>query len=248
MNVSLLPKEAAPDQNADVDPLRAALAVAIKDARKVRDAFERHRLGVERTFQAVIAAEAALEKATAGVAKAQEAHVAAIAHAASAGTATPRSKVPAARQAAADAADELEAQKAALTQMRNDLPNWGREVAAADVQAEAAISAIFAPLAENLIERGEKILAKLTPIRNALATLRGEASPLGHDAALAFEDARKPLVFTMEMVSAFLTNSRAIERVQLDLWAEARALLRTDAYSPLPEGLGILFSDKPNEL
>jgi hypothetical protein len=201
---------------------------------------------VERTFDAVVAAEATLEKASAGVAKAQEAHVNAIARAAAAGTAAPRSKVPAARQAVADAADELEAQRAALAQMHDDLPKWDREVAAADVEVEAAISKMFIPIVEKMIERGEKIAADLFPIRDALAMLWGEQSPVGHGAALAFEDARKPLAPTIEMVSEFLRNSQAIERVQPDPWSTCRARLRSDAFAALPE-LDTLLSNKPSE-
>jgi hypothetical protein len=154
--------------------------------------------------------------------------------------------VPAARQAVIDCEDELEAQKSALAQMRDDLPNWSREVAAADVEVEAAISTIFAPLAEKLIERGEQIAAELAPIRDALATLWGEPSPIGHDKALAFERGRKPLAPTMDIVAEFLRTSQATEPVQPDPWSTCRARLRLDAFAALPE-LDILLSDKPSK-
>jgi hypothetical protein len=97
--------------------------------------------------------------------------------------------VRAARQAVVDAEDELEAQRAALAQMRADLPNWQTEIVAADTEVEAAISAILAPLAEKLIARGREIASQLSPIREALAALWGEPSPANHDEALAHEQA-----------------------------------------------------------
>jgi hypothetical protein len=100
-NVSLL-KEAAPDPRADADPLRAALEIKIKEAAKIRAAAERHKAGIQRTFDATVAAEAELEKARASVARAQEAHIAALSHAAASGTKAAPSKVKAARQFVVD--------------------------------------------------------------------------------------------------------------------------------------------------
>jgi hypothetical protein len=52
-NVSLLHD----DQHADGDPLRVALAAAIKDAGKIWHAAQRHKAGVEKTFDAVVAGQ-----------------------------------------------------------------------------------------------------------------------------------------------------------------------------------------------
>jgi hypothetical protein len=249
MSISRLPTkntDTSVNTRAGGDRLRIALADAIQGAAKIRHAAERHRAGAERTRSSVAAAEAELEKALAGVGKAQEAHIAALAHAAASGTSAPASKVRAARQLVIDCEDEVSAQRAALAQMRADLPNWDKEVALADTDVEAAISAILAPMAEKLIERGREIAAQFAPIRSALNALWFDPSPANHDEALAFEQSRKPLVETKEAVAEFLRTTTRINRVEPDAWIEARSRLRADAYSELPE-LDTLLSGEPAE-
>jgi hypothetical protein len=143
--------------------------------------------------------------------------------------------VPAARRAITDAGDELESQRTALARMRDDMSNWTKEVSLADTEVEAAISAILAPIAEKLIARGREIASQLGPIREARFVLWGEPGPAGHDAALAFEQARKPLAETKEVVAEFLRELSHVVRANPDPWSAARAQLRLDAFAELPE-------------
>jgi hypothetical protein len=121
-----------------------------------------------------------------------------------------------------------------------------KEVANADCEVEKAISEIFAPMVGKLIERGEQIALQIAPIRQVLKMLWGEPSPSGHNEALAFEQARRPLAESLEAVADFLRSSAAIDRVEPDPWIEARKRLREDAHAELPE-LDALLSGKPAE-
>jgi hypothetical protein len=239
-NVSL--PEAAADPRADANPLRVALAVKIREAAKIRHAAARHKQGVERTFDAVVAAEAEHENALAGVARSQAAHVAAIAHAAASGAEPPApSEIRRARRAVIDAEDQTESLKAALALMRADLQNWAKEVSLAETEVESAISAVLSQIAVRLIERGEQIASQLEPIRSLLNALWSEPSPPNHDQVLAHEQARKPLEAALESAAQFLRSSTAIG-TRHELWANLRAQLRIDAYSELPEQLAELLS------
>lgn len=244
-NISRLNTDTSTSTRAGGDRLRIALADAIQGAAKTRANFERHRAGIERTRDAVTMNEAQLEKATAAISKAQESHIAQLMHHAAAGSVAGPSKVKIAKEAAADIEDELAAQREALAKLKSDLPLWEKEVALADGDVERAISAILAPMAEKLIERGREIASQLAPIRSALNALWFEPRPAGHDDSFAFEQARRPLAETKEAVADFLRSTTAIGRVE-NPWAAARDRLRADSTAKLPE-LEALLSGELSE-
>jgi hypothetical protein len=126
-----------------------------------------------------------------------------------------------------------------------DLPVWEKEAVEADTAIEGAISAILAPLATKLIERGKEIVSQLAPIKGALAALWSEPDrPSSWDEQRLFTEGRKPLAATKEAVAAFLRSTNDVERAHPDPWIEARKRLRGDANVDLSDITGLL-SDAP---
>jgi hypothetical protein len=215
------------------DPLRVGLAHAIDDAREAREAVERHRAAIERTRSSLRVAEKTLTVAEKGVEEARAAHAQALADAAASDTTPPASGVQAARQLIVLAQDEIEALKGALAQLRADLPAWENAVREADIAVEAAISAVLAVKAQQVLDKAREIARGLSPLRNALAALLKD-HPSGAADYLAFERGRKPLAETQAAVAAFFQTINAVDNKN-DTWKQAREALREDAQAPFPE-------------
>ena len=217
---------------ARVDPLRAALAAALKEAERAHQAVDRQRGGIGRARAAERAAETAVTAAEEAVKTAQQDHAAALANAAADDAPAPASGVRAARRAATDAADELGAVKGAMAELKANLPGLIEAARAADVAVEVAISAILAPVARQLLVRAQAVQRLFMPLRSALFALF-ESVPAGMDESLAFERARRPLAGVRADVAKFFETLEAVDR-QVDPWREARELLRANAYAELP--------------
>jgi hypothetical protein len=220
------------------DPLRAELAAAIKTAEEARAAADRQKAAIERTRSSRLRATAAVKVAEEGVGKAQEAHARAIADAAADDAAPPTSGMRAARQAVVDAQDEADALKAAVEELKARLPDFEAAAREADIAVEAAISAILAVQAQQLLAKADAIARELAPLRNALFALWKD-NPSGTVDLLAFQRGRAPLAEVQTAVAAFSEAVNAIDKS--DLWEQARDALRSNAYAPLPD-----FAPPPN--
>ena len=191
--------------------LRAALAVAIKEARSAEAALRRQKAGIERLQDQVWAGTDSIEKAEKNVEKAKQNHIDALAESAASGTAAPMaSAVATARKGVVEVQEAVDANRAALAKLKRDLPVWDSNARAAEIEVETKISAILVPVSASLVECGEQIASQLAPIREALAALWGEPSPANHDAALAFEEGRRPLKDAMAAVADFLKSTHIV--------------------------------------
>jgi chromosome segregation ATPase len=235
--------EAVADPSSDIDPLRAALEAAIKEAARVRAAAARQKAAIERLLVEASEAEKAIAAAQKAVGKAQEAHVAGLASAAASGKSAPASVVAAARQAVSDAEEHRDALRAARAKVERELPEWEKDAVGADTEVERLISMILAPIAERLIARAQEIASELAPLKQALITLWSERAPARHDAWFPYDQGRRPLRDVKASIASFLESANHIERGP-DLWQAARLKLRADPYAELRE-ISALLSGAP---
>jgi hypothetical protein len=219
MNVTAIRKNGA-----NGDPLREALAVAITKAKKAEAEYERHREAVGRARELVRTSKAKLESASATIEAAKETDVQDLAEAISTGGSSTARALRKARTAETEAADDLElAQTAAHTLWADNTAE--REVERAGTVVSAAIAAMLAPVAEellaesrNLPERDWAIEQRLTVIRDALGykhPLHAEIGKLWIESPASEE---------------VLQRSMAIQRD----WKAAIEALKADAEAPLP--------------
>jgi hypothetical protein len=232
----------AADPRAQGDPLRLALASAIKEAGEAKQAVERQKAGIQRLWAEMREAGGQIEKLRKAVAKAQEAHIASLAEAATTGEAPPASGVPKAKKAVEVATDRLDALKAARVKLEADAPGLQKDVVTCDAEVERLISEILKPVAERLIERGRQIAEQLLPIKKALSALWCESDrPTQWGAGAAFDAGRAPLKETRAAAEDWLRSTNEYERAVPDPFLIARAKLRADPQAELPPELTALL-------
>jgi hypothetical protein len=229
------------EDGVSVDALRAALASALQAQVKSDEAVSRQRAGIDRARGGVRAAEAAAKDAEKAVTKAREAHAEAIAAAAANDAAPPASGVRAARQAQVDSEDEVEAAKAALDQLRGDLPTVEAAAREANIAVEAAINAILAPHARQLLAKGMELKCQLAPVVAVLSALSND-TPAGkpHDQYLDAAKMHKPLAEVRKDDQAFFETFNKFDRGGADPWVSARERLRADPDAALPDFAALL--------
>ena len=170
MKASAIKRERPP-----ADPLRVQLQEAIKNATEAREAFDRHRNAITKTRTAKWSAEKVHEVAVAGVDKAIAEHaenLAADAGGADADDVAPTSSlIRMARLAVVDAADEVESFRGAYDRLRQDLPLRQADADRTAAEVENAISAVLAPIAEQLLARLRELIAEAAPYRSLLVGL-----------------------------------------------------------------------------
>lgn len=223
---------------------RSALAAAILKAQQAGAAVERLREAVDRAEEQVAASDQRLVEAAAAIGKAREQHAGALADAASTGKSpAANNALRAARLAQADAEDELEAAKMALTQLKKG--GLG-EVEQAAAEAETAVSVevakVLRPAGEELLERARKARAEFLACYQAALALteddEGEAPLFANEfQGLKARDQRcAPLV---ELRAGILKLNLTVEdwtsaKAAAEPWLRARAALRFDADAGLP--------------
>lgn len=223
---------------------RAALVAALKQAEAAHQDVERQRAGIERSRASVRAAETAVKAADEAVKSAQKNHAVALANAAATDKAPPPSSIRAARQAATDAADELEAARSAFEQLRkSSLPNAIETAREADIEIDKQISLILLPHAEELLALAKELQRTFLPVRRALCDL-WEKAPTATDEYLAFEKARKPLAETRNSVKKFFETLDVVDRSSPNPWSAARELLRSNPQAELPLFATPVLSDE----
>ena len=219
------------EDGVSVVALRAALASALHAKVKADEAVGRQRAGIDRARGGVRAAEAAAKEAEKAVTKARETHAEAIAAAAANDAAPPASGVRAARQAQVDAEDEVEAAKAALAQLKADLPAWEKAAVDAEVEVQKAISEILEPCARQLVHRARQLEQQMAPIRQALEDLCADST----------EPSRKPLANVRAEAAGFLQPVRKITDLHApNLFRALRERLRADPNAELPDFVALL--------
>jgi|SRR5487761_1822875 hypothetical protein len=220
------------------DPLRDALVAALREARESNEAVRRQREAIEQIRGRVFGElPAAAKKAQEAVEAAQRDYAVALADAAANGSAPPASGVKAARQAVQDAQEEVDAQKAALAQLRADLPAWENDAREKQIVVEKAISLILAREVQPLLERARKILREFIPYRilfNALVRGSSISSHEGKADAIAIRRGHEPFDEATRALNQFLQEARAVDDRFPDIWQETRERLRADPYAALP--------------
>jgi hypothetical protein len=205
------------------DPLRVRLQEAIAAAAEARDVLDRHQQAHGKTRRAMWDAERSVRVAEEGIAKARAAHAAAIADVAVDDDALPPSDiVRLARQSVTDAQDEHEALKGAFARLREDLPGWQADADKAAAELEDAISAVLAPIAEQLLARLRELMAEAMPYRSLLAGLLDAhrdrvVDSRGRQSLGPALDAAGKLTWTYSLDDVAVTS---------DPWLAARARLR----------------------
>jgi hypothetical protein len=225
------------------DPLRRVLIEAIREADAAKAVVSKQNAGIERLQAQVWQGANLIAAAERNVAKTRQRHAASIARAAASGKEAPTAgPVRAARLQLVDVADEAEANKAALLQLKADLKAAEAVARDADVAIEMAISAILAPVATRLIERGTQLAKQLLPIKKTLSALWCEADrPSQWEAGSIFDRGRTPLKETRAAAADWLRSTNAYERPVPDPFLIARAKLRADPQAKLPPELTALL-------
>jgi len=210
------------------DPLRVALVAALAAKAEADEAVKRQRSGIDRARSLVRAAESAVEEAEKGVTTAREAHAAAIADASANDTAPPASGMRMARLAKVEAEDEVEAAKAALAQLKADLPAVEANARAAAVAIDAAISLILAPYARQLLAKAIALKSQYSPVIAELWAIFQD-TPAGKPFDQHF-DAQKgqaPLAEIRKEIEIFFETFAKFDRTGVnDPWKSARERLR----------------------
>jgi hypothetical protein len=237
-----VPQDISTDAAAKGDPLRVALASAIKAAGKARQAIQLRKAGIKRLWDEQREGEEQIEKLKKAVTRATSAHIDAIATAAALEKAAPASGVPAARQAVAVAEDHFAALRAARKKLEADLPLWEADAVRADAEVERLISEILKPVAEQIIERGRQIAEQLLPIKSMLSALWCQSDrPSQWGAGAIFDTGRAPLKETRAAAADFLRSTAEWDRAVPDPFLIAREKLRTDPQAELPTELTALL-------
>jgi ABC-type transporter Mla subunit MlaD len=235
----------SPQTEGETDPLRDALAEVLDTANKAHHAVARHEAAIQQTREKVRASETAIVAGEEGIKKAQEEFARGLADAAAADAPTPPSTVRAARQAVADAQDELEAVKGALERLNAGLPDLEHTARQAEIAVQRAISTILAQRAEELLDQAKEVMQQLMPIRDALVKLAARTRQFS-DPADYFrdKDEKRPLDQIISEIRLFLAAPNDAECLQqADPWELARQELRNDPEAELPAELTIEGQD-----
>jgi hypothetical protein len=235
MSMTVTALKAPQTTRRDADPLRTALAAALREAAEARESVENHRAAIDRTRVAVRDAEKAVAAAEAGIQTARQNHAAALADASSSNAAPPASGMRKARQAVEDAQDHLESTKIALGQLKQDLPSWEAASREASIAIDRLISQILDAKIQKMVDQGNEIFRQLAPFRRVLMPFWHDR-PSGVVDVQGWELGRQPLAAAKTAARAFirdLLNAHDVE--QSDPWEAAREKLRHDPNAPLPE-------------
>lgn len=231
------------------DPLRATLAEAIEGQCRAEANAAGHDQAVGRARDLVGDAEAALERARSGVAKAKTRHAENIASAAASGA--PPSRQGAVREARAherDAEDDLEAARDALAQIEAGRADVGDAAAVAAADVVAKVNEVVSAEAEHLLAEMGAARSRCLALAQAIAalTLGDDDLPKIDDTVArlrAHEAAEAPLKNVRRAAEPLLHNGPAItdeaERSAMaqvgGAWRAWRRALRTDPHASPPE-------------
>lgn len=216
-----------------VDPLRQSLAAAVEKAADAREALNHHRSAIERVQANVRQGEHRIRAAEKALEEAQEAHAGALAAAAADDTPHPTNGVREARQAIADAQDDVEATKTALAQLKAELVDWERAAREADIELETAVTAVLEPQMRQLLDQAWELRNKLAPIRRSLFALFNDRPEMAKN-DLGFEKGQQQLDAIREEVSKFFGSFGSdIDEKTAEPWRAARERLRADPYAAL---------------
>ncbi len=221
-----------PQQEA-AEPMRVALAALLQEMGDAFAAVEKHKAAIERARFNVRSGEKLVKAAEEAVTTAQRTYADELAAAASDDAASPPSGFRAARQDVINAQDELEAGKLAYAQLKADLPSWENAARESDVAVEAAISAILAVSARQILDRAYELGRQLTPLKNILAALWNERAPTTAEYQ-AFDRGRRPLAEAKASAATFFQAIKMIDD-KSDIWRVARERLRADPFCELPD-------------
>jgi hypothetical protein len=239
MTVTPLHREKAGVQSAD--PLRADLKRAIEAVAPKRKAIERNRDGQERAGALIAELEAKLEAATAATARAKERQGARLAAALANDRQVSLGSMTAARTREQEVADSLDSARGALTQLDAGLVEREEEARAAELRVEAAINAILAREAVEMIERLEKLKLESQRLQAILHFVRGRrARAIGGGRREVIPELAEPLreiepriTHAVEVDAVFFASAME-QHAAAQEYAAACAALRENAEAKLP--------------
>jgi hypothetical protein len=224
------------------------LAASIKNAAKAKTALAGHSQAIERARQQVTIAETKAEEARSGIDAARHTFEGQLAEAIAHGAPLPAtsSAIKAAETAAADAQRIAEATAIAHDRLRADLRAHEIEVHLADNDIAAAVNAVLAPLAEEMLARAEAARCTLFQCAAVLNFLRAP----GGDPTFQWRDSewklsldsgdkrRAPMAEIGKRIEKFLFRFRQDINTRADetrrAWERARTALKSSASAALP--------------
>jgi hypothetical protein len=206
---------------------RARLHEAIIEAQKARNAVEAAVAAIERVGGLVAKAEAELKEANSAVVTALDQAARALAESlTSGGGSSPALAVRQARAVEQEAADEVEAARAARKRLQADLTEAEAELRQAEKAVDVAVAATLEPVAREMFAEALRRRAEWQETLFALDMLRPQLGP-GHD--LGREIAR------LTYIDRFAAEDRALALKVRAAWTPALAALRSDPEAQLPE-------------
>jgi hypothetical protein len=243
--VTKLPK--SPEGNA-----RAELAAALKEAAKARTALNKHRAGVNRLFEQMMEAEAAIEPAEKAVKLAEQSYVDAVAEAAVSGSPAPVNGKAKAEARLVLTKDRVNVLREARRRLESELPDWQQDVVDADVAVERKISLVIADHVRVLLAEASEIARRLAPYRAALAAFAADNMdrPRAWNEQASFDKGRAPLDETAAAVWSFFRELRQCDAGPSNPWAAIRERLRANPEAAVLRHLAQEFSglfDRPSD-
>jgi hypothetical protein len=227
--VSPIKKEAAAAGAAD-DPLRAALADAIKQATEAHQAVQRQLVAIEQTRDRAKSRAKDIKKAEEGVERAQREP----ARETAAGKNTPPYDLRAARRSLLDAQDQAKAASDAIRQLHAARPAVEAEAREADIAVDAAISEILSAHAHAIVGQADEMLRSLLPLKSLCLALIEEQCPPGGADIPAYSRGRAPLEAARVSAARIIgTINAAGAGDHADYWQTLRARLRGDPFCQL---------------
>jgi hypothetical protein len=240
-----------PSSRPEDDPARLQLAAAIRAVAKAKATLAAHVQAIDRAREQTYASEREVEQARSGVDAAKTAFAGELADALARGAPLPATSaaVKSAEAAVVEAQRTAESTATARERLRADLRSCEIAVFLADNDVVAAVNAVIAPLAEQILEQGEAARRTLFRTAAVLNFLRapdgdprsdffwkpGDDWKLSHDAG---EKRRAPMAEINKEIERFLARFRqdidtnAIETLQQ--WRAWREMLKRDANATPP--------------
>jgi hypothetical protein len=213
-----------PVKSPDGNP-RAELSAALKAAKAAHGAVNKQKQAVQKLFSEMLAAQNQLPVLEKAVAKAERAHIDAVAESAVAGSPAPASTVAEAQAAVVFARDRVNSLRSARQTVEAEISEYETDAVAADTEVEACISRIIADHVEILIKEASELARRLAPYKAALlAFVRDHSnSPTEWHLLDGFRKSREPLDDLADRALLVLNGPATAPSV---CWKEIRASLR----------------------
>jgi len=137
-----------------------------------------------------------------------------------------------------EAEDRRDSLIAAYQQLESKMPDLQAEVVESENDCERIISAIFAPIVQELVAKARAITAQLDPLKAALLTFLNSdrappMSPTDAGEFLAYVKQRKPLEDAKAAAQEFFDDTREFSLPDVTAWSAARRMLRETPFTDI---------------